>query len=134
MVAPSFLGIIQGLLHPPIDILHLEALPANPYSGGFSPTRVRGFRNVDAHGVFWNVASYPAGYGLTVDNVGNHFDRPVIAFREFEELIDTNLVSSPLFESREAQGVYMLYGEVPTALNIQVAPGVTVNLSWLVLF
>jgi hypothetical protein len=134
MPAPPLISIIQGLLHPPIDLLHMEAIAGGPHAGAFSPLRVRGFRNVDAHGVYWNVATYPAGYGLTVDNVGNHFDRPIIAFREFETLVDLNLASSPIFESREAQGVYLLYGEVPSALNIQIAPGVTVNLSWLVLF
>jgi hypothetical protein len=131
---PSLVGVIGGLLHPPIDLLHLEAHAGNPHSGSYSPLRVRGVRNVDAHGVFWNVIFAPPGYGLTVDNVGNHYDRPVVAFREFEQLLDLTLVSSPLFESREAQGIYMLYGEVPQALNIEIAPGVTIDFSWLVMF
>lgn len=134
MAAPDLIGVIAGLLHPPIDLLHLEAHAGNPHAGAYTPTRVRGVRQVDAHGIFWNVAFAPPGYGLTVDNAGNHYDRPVFVLREFEQLIDLSLVPSPLFSTREAQGVYLLYGEVPVALDIQISPGVTIDFSWLVFF
>lgn len=134
MPVPTLLGIIEGLLHPPIDLLHLEAMAGNPHSGAYSPLRVRGIRNVDAHGIFWNVHFAPAGYGLTVNNVGNTYDRPVIEIREFETILDLTLVSSPVFASAAAQGIYLFTGETPQAVNLQMPPGLTIDLSWLVFF
>ena len=134
MSVNTILGIISSLAHPPVDLLHLEAVPGNPHSGGFALNRVRGAKPVDAHGLFWNVAFAPAGYGLTVDTTGNHYDRAVIAFREFEQLVDATLASSAIFESREAQGYYLFVGQTPFVIDVEIAPGVTVNLSWLVFF
>lgn len=134
MSVNTTLGIISTLVHPPVDLLHLEAIPGNPHSGSVSPQRIRGVRNVDAHGIFWNVQSAPAGYGLTVDNVGNHYDRPIIAFREYEVLLDATLLTTAVFESVEAQGYYLFVGLTPQAVNVQIPPGVTINLSWLVFF
>lgn len=134
MAVPPLLGIISGLLHPPIDLLHLEAHAGNPHSGGYAPLRIRGVRNIDAHGLFWNVNFAPPGFGLTVDFAGHHYDRPVFALQEWEQLLDLTLVASPIFETREAQGVYLLYGQVPQALDIQITPGVTIDFSWLVFF
>ncbi len=134
MPVPTLLGVIEGLLHPPIDLLHLEAMAGNPHAGAYSPLRVRGIRNVDAHGIFWNVHFAPAGYGLTVNNVGNTYDRPVIEIREFETILDLTLVSSPVFASAAAQGIYLFTGETPQAVNLQMPPGLTIDLSWLVFF
>ncbi|SRR6266851_1725209 len=134
MPVPSLFGIISELLHPPIDLLHLEAFPANPYSGDHGFNRVRGTRPVDAHGIFWNVAFAPAGYGLTVDATGNRYDRAVIAIDEFEQLLDGTLSRSPLFESDQAQGRYLFVGEIPFVIDVHLPPGLTMTLSWLVLF
>jgi hypothetical protein len=114
--------------------MHREAVPGNPHSGGFALNRVRGVRPVDAHGLFWNTLSAPPGYGLTVDIVGNHYDRPIIEFREFEQLLDGTLNSSAIFASRESQGFYLFVGEVPFVIDVQIPPGVSTDLFWLVFF
>ena len=89
---------------------------------------------MDAHGLFWNVFFAPPGYGLTVDTVGNHYDRPVIAIAEFEQLLDATLVRGPIFESVQAQGYYLFVGEIPFVIDVQLPPGLTMDLSWLVFF
>jgi len=130
----TFLGAISLLLHPPIDLLHLEAVPGNPHSGGFALNRVRGSKPVDAHGIFWNVTFAPPGYGLTVDTVGNHYDRTVIAFREYEQLLDLTLMTTNIYGSVEAAGYYLFVGQVPYVIDVEISPGVTIDLSWLVFF
>lgn len=134
MSVNTITSIVTLLKHPPVDLLHLEALPANPYSGGHGFTRVRGSRPVDAHGLFWNVAFSPPGYGLTVDVTGNHYDRAVIAIAEWEQLLDLTLARTDLFESNEAQGYYLFKQLIPVVIDVQLPPGLTMTLSWLVFF
>lgn len=134
MSVNTITSITALLMHPPVDLLHLEALPANPYAGGNALTRVRGSRPVDAHGLWWNVAFAPPGYGLTVDIVGNHFDRPVIAIAEWEQLLDLTLSKRDIFESHEAQGYYLFQQLIPVVIDVQLPPGLTMNLSWMVFF
>jgi len=134
MAVNTVLGIISQLLHPPVDLCHLEAIPGNPRVGGFALNRIRGVKPVDAHGLFWNVHFAPAGYGLTVDNSGNRYDRPVIAISEFEQLLDGTLLRSAVFESNQAQGWYLFVGETPFVIDVQLPPGLTSDLSWLVFF
>jgi hypothetical protein len=128
------LGVISALLHPTVDLLHLEAVPGNPHAGGLALNRVRGLKPVDAHGLFWNVVFAPAGYGLTVTQVGNLYDRDVIEISEFEQLLDLTLARSDVFRSNQAQGYHLFVGAVPVAIEVQLPPGLTIDLSWLVFF
>jgi hypothetical protein len=112
-----------------------EALPGNPYDDtGQFLQRIRGLQNLDCFGMTFLVTAYPAGYGLVVDQVGNHFDRTMIRVQEIHSDSTATLHDGPIHESAEAAGYFTwttwpLYG-----VEVQLSPGVHADFNWLVVF
>lgn len=134
MSVNTILSITSLLQHPPVDLLHLEAIPGNPHVGGNALTRPRGTRPVDAHGIYWNVLFAPPGFGLVVDIANNRYDRAVIEIAEYEQLLDGTLARSSVVSNDQAQGYYLFRGFIPYVIDVQLPPGLQMTLSWLVFF
>ena len=120
---------------PPFWLTSEEALPGNPYDDTVAfLQRIRGLQSLDCFGIKWNIQSAPPGYGLVVNNAENRFDRRMIAVKEI--LIDSNanLWDGFLHESDQAQGVFTFTTWPLWAINIQLSPGVTADLFWVVVF
>jgi hypothetical protein len=120
---------------PPIWLMSREALPGNPYDD--TPhflQRIRGLQNLDCFGVTFLITSYPPGYGLTVDGAGNHFDRTMIKVMEEHSDSAALLHDGPIHESVEASGYFTWTTWPLYAVHVQLSPGVTADLHWLVVF
>lgn len=124
-------SIIQQFLHPPIGLLVLEALPANPYSGLNGLQRIRGPINVDAFGIRWQIVGYPAGYGVTPRAGDNQFDRPVIEVAVQHQLLDSTLVVTEQSFFDRAAGHVLFNESFPYIIDVELAPGITADLFWL---
>ena len=120
---------------PPIWLMSEDPLPANPYDDSVHFfQRIRGAQNLDCFGITFLITSYPAGYGLTVDGVGNHFDRTMIRVLEIHSDSTALLHDGPIHESSEAAGYFTwttwpLYG-----IDVQLSPGVFADFNWLCVF
>jgi len=120
---------------PPIWLMSEEALPGNPYDDTTHfLQRIRGLQNLDCFGISFVLITVPAGYGLTVDGVGNHYDRVMIRVLEIHSDSTALLHNGPIHESSEAGGYFTwttwpLYG-----IDVQLSPGVTADLNWLCVF
>jgi hypothetical protein len=97
--------------------------------------RIRGAQQLDCFGVFWNVnPSPPAGYGSISTAGGTIFDRTVVTFTQVHVDSGAGIMFAEPLETNKAQG-YFMFGEYPLyGLSIDCAPGVTVDLFWLVVF
>jgi len=125
-------GLVELFLHPPLGLMRLEPLPNGPYAGLFTITRPRLNVNVDAYGFRYLVQDFPAGYGITPGPGTNYFDRTVVSAALTHQLLDGAIVTSQTgrFNSTAA---YLLFNEsFPRGVTIETAPGITVNLWWMV--
>ena len=123
--------IIDLFLHPPVGLLAQEALPFNPYSGLNGLTRRRNIRNVDAYGIGWNLIDIPPGYGITPKAGNNEADRTVIEIAIVHQLFDGNLVVTEQFETNRVAGYLLFQESFPYIVDVELSPGVTANLYWL---
>lgn len=129
------LSLAQLAVTPPVWLCSREAVPGNPQPGGTVLHRVRGAQQLDCFGVFWNVnPSPPAGYGAISTTGGTVFDRTVLTFTQVHVDSSGGIMFAQALETDKAQG-YFMFGEYPLyGLALDCAPGVTVDLFWLVVF
>lgn len=134
MAQQAATGIIDLFLHPPPRAMHLEQIPGGPFSGLNAFFRQRLNVRTDAYGIRWNVASFPPGYGITPIAGTNAFDRPVIDISVTHQLFDGVLVTTDEAQLRTASG-YLLFNQVfPWNVQVEMAPGITADLWWMVVF
>jgi hypothetical protein len=129
------LSLAQLAVAPPVWLCTREAVPGNPQAGGTVLHRVRGAQQLDCFGVFWNVnPAPPAGYGFVASAVGTKFDRTVVTFNQVHIDSSAGIMFAGPIDTDQAQG-YFMFSEWPLyGLAVHCAPGVTVDLFWLVVF
>ena len=124
-------GVVQGVLHPPLELCVLEAIPGGPYGGGIHAfTRIRGGVQVDAAGIAWDLVSMPGGYGLNTGASANYADRVILQIGEFARLLDGSLRVLEQADYTRVQGLHMFHMFTPWVIDVQIAPFVTMNFSW----
>jgi hypothetical protein len=129
------LTLQQLAVAPPLWLCTKEAVPGNPQAGGSILHRIRGAQQLDCFGVFWNINPVPpAGIGFIVKARGTVFDRDLLWFTQVHSDSTGAVAFSTPFATNEAQG-YFMFTEWPLfGLAVDCYPGVTVDLSWLVVF
>ena len=127
----SLTGVIQSALHPPLELCVLEAIAGGPYGSGIHAfQRVRGAVNVDAFGITWSTVTLPAGYGLNVGASSNYADRVILQIGEFGRLLDGSLHVIDQADYTRVQGIHLFHMFSPQVIDVQIAPYVTMNFSW----
>lgn len=129
------LTLSQLAVAPPLWLCTREPVPGNPQAGGSVLHRVRGAQQLDCFGVFWNInPAPPAGIGEIVTAAGNFFDRDLLTFTQVHSDSTGGITFSQPFRTNVSQG-YFMFTEWPLyGLALYCYPGVTVDLSWLVVF
>jgi len=128
---PDETSVIQQFLHPPLGLLSLSALPANPYSDYHLFTRPAGPVGVNAFGILWSAESWPAGYGRNSMTIDSDFDRRILRIQVYHVLLDSTGVVSEWHDTNRQTG-YILFNEsFPLSVGTEWSPGVVGSFYWL---
>jgi len=125
--------VIQQFLHPPIGLMRLEHVAGAPFTGLKAFDRRRPGRGTDAYGIRWIVLSSPPGYGITPGASANRFDRIVVTIGIHYQLLDGELVTVQSEESNAAAGFTLFNESFPLNVALEAAPGIEIDLWWLVI-
>lgn len=127
-------GVISEFAHPPWGQLHRElGSLVGPGPTTAVLKRIRGPINVDAFGMSWSLFTVPSGYGHAVGVVDNYYDMLAQFGVLFTDLSGHDFYGQ-MIDVRQ-DGLYVLFDQqLPTQVDLWVAPGVVLQHYWLVAF
>lgn len=134
-------GIIESLLHPPINVLSVHLDTSGPYSGNNTIYALGGGRDVDAYfGLYVRTVTIPPGLGLLdgyVDDVGE-VDMAEYIDRLWQVVVQGTLfggaiVANQVVDGHTADGLIVFEHLLPAKIGLYVLPFVEVDLYGLLL-
>jgi len=132
-VSPITAGVIELFtVPPPAQLVKSTTSPttlSNPYSGANALTTQSG--GVAAFGFHWAVASAPSGAGLSSRSLVV-YDEPFLAVTPYFTLADASIIAGETLLVRVEEGLHFFEVALPTTMQVDILPGWTVALDWLV--
>lgn len=132
MSISTVITVGQVIARPPLSFLRREVIGGGPFSGSFQFQRQRLGLLVDATGIAFHVESVPEGFGRkNTWGRTTRYDRDVVEVQVLHTLSDSTSVFSQI-DVFDLQVGYVIFGEsFPAFVNVSTAPGVFVQLDWL---
>jgi hypothetical protein len=132
-VSPITAGVIELFtVPPPHELVRSTTSPialSNPYTGSFPLTTQSGGKA--AFGFHWAVSSAPAGAGLSPRSLVV-YDEPFLTVTPYYTLADASIIAGETLSMRVEEGFHLFETVLPTTMQVDILPGWTVALNWMV--
>lgn len=125
------IGVIQQFAHPPLALLGRETIPGL-LTGSGTLTRPSGPIGVDAFGLIWSFFTVPSGYGYAYGPTLEYVERMVQWSVEYT-LIDGHSFTLEYYDAHSDALPFLWVEPFPTSVLYDIAPGVGIAASWLLL-